>query len=276
MLFGLVDSFKEMDAKAEENARINNALSDYADLLANGCLKGDLSHELVDKVNKMAEDYDFDDSQLISAQRSAVKSALDEMINDGGVDEEDYHNFRRLLRMCTGISDSEVRGYERKAKRYHTFYEIAENHHFPVYVSSTLPIQLKKDEKIHYVCGAEIIKKKTITKGVFYSGPSVSFKICKGVRYRAGYVSAVKDTEDVWVKEDEGGYFWISSVRVGYLGKKRAFSVPIDKIMSINGAPEGLLIFKEGRESPYSVNLTIPRSEYDMPLVILSTLINLI
>lgn len=96
-----------------------------------------------------------------------------------------------------------------------------------------------------------------------------SIKICKGLRYRIGSVHVSRSVEEFWTVEDTGT-FWISNMRIGFIGDTKNFVFPLAKLLSLTDGESGLNIFKEGRTNPFIVSMP----DYELPCAILSKLIN--
>lgn len=132
-----------------------------------------------------------------------------------------------------------------------------------------LDIILQPSEVTYWGSAAELRKHKRVTQRVSYGGASTSIRIAKGVRYRAGSYSVSRSTKDVLVTEDRGT-LWITNKRICFNGPCKNFSVPFDKILHLELNKEGLLIAKNGRETPYLVGL----GDYEVPAAIISHILN--
>jgi hypothetical protein len=108
-----------------------------------------------------------------------------------------------------------------------------------------------------------------VTTRVNYGGLTASVKIMKGVRYRVGSMQVQAVTREVMDTEDSG-ILYITNQRVGYLGFRKQFSFPYAIIGSLELRPDGLHIFKDGKEAPYILGL----DDYEVVLAMISFLIN--
>ncbi|MDY6295860.1 MAG: hypothetical protein SPL45_06120 [Schwartzia succinivorans] len=135
---------------------------------------------------------------------------------------------------------------------------------------SDINIIPKKGELLHYLDRAILKEMKTKTTRVTYGGVTTSIKITKSIRYRSGSLNV--DTKKTnYLDEVANGLFYITNQRVGFISKNKNFTIPINKILSINFDPSsGLLLFKEGREKPYIMVL----NTYDSPCLLMSELIS--
>lgn len=131
-----------------------------------------------------------------------------------------------------------------------------------------LSIVYKNGEKLFFLHEAINVKKKKKTVGVNFAGPVASIRICKGVKYRIGSINVQRQTIENYDDSDRG-MFYITNMRIGYLGKTQ-FSFNLNKLVSIQNGEAGLLLYKEGRQNPFMIAL----DDYDVPCTILSALLN--
>lgn len=153
--------------------------------------------------------------------------------------------------------------------RKHEIWKVEENGILPFYNTDTISLPLKKGEIVHYAEAATLKKYKTKTEKVGFAGPTVSFKICKGVRYRAGLFDVHKKTS-TYVDSIDSGLFYIANQRVVFVGRSKNFSYPLSKIIKTEMTDDGIVIQKANLVTPQIVEL----EEYDLPLSILSHLFN--
>lgn len=211
----------------------------------------------------------FTATQIGEAQTKACSKIWQEVMDDGVVTPEEEEKFKRFLRSCNYLPEKDVKHWTAKLDLNHSLYDITVNDNLPIYNQDDVKIAYKRGEILHYAAYGDMMKIKTVTKRINYSGPSVSIRICKGVRYRVGSIDVQRKTESYWASES-WGVFWISNMRIGFLGSSKAFCFPLDKIYSVSGGSGGLNIYKEGRSNPYIMRL----SEYQEPCAIISNLIN--
>jgi hypothetical protein len=77
------------------------------------------------------------------------------------------------------------------------------------------------------------------------------------------------ESKEIMDKEDSG-IFYVTNQRLGYLGYRKQFSFPFKKIGSLELRPDGLHIFKDGKEAPYILEL----NDYELALAVISFLLN--
>ncbi|MCR5446251.1 MAG: hypothetical protein K6E80_01420 [Schwartzia sp.] len=131
-----------------------------------------------------------------------------------------------------------------------------------------LPIVYKANEKLHFFSQAINVKRRKKTVSVNFGGPVASIRICKGVRYRLGSMNIDRKTVETYDSSDHG-IFYITSQRIGYIGKTQ-FSFDLKKLVSIQNGEAGILLYKQGKEQPYMIYL----DNYDAPCAIISCLLN--
>lgn len=127
----------------------------------------------------------------------------------------------------------------------------------------------QKNEKIYYIGSAINRKYKTQTNKIGFSGITLSVPIAKGVRYRAGLFQPSNSTVTT-IENTDKGHIIITSKRILFVGAKQSFSVPLNKIVKMGAFEHGICILKENTLNPKILGLL----EYDLPLTILSKLVN--
>lgn len=118
-------------------------------------------------------------------------------------------------------------------------------------------IILKTGEIVHFTDNAALKELKTVKLG--YSGGSqgISFRICKGVRYRIGTHRGNIIKEDRLI-ETSRGVLIITNQRIflhPFLGYKPV-SIPLNKILSYQAFGNGIEVYKEGREKGYFFSMS--------------------
>lgn len=132
-----------------------------------------------------------------------------------------------------------------------------------------LNITFKIDEILHFVASAQLRKIKKVTTRIKYRGLTASIKICKGLHYRVGSIGLETKTQEV-LDIESIGLFYITNERLGFISDRKQFAIPFHKILSFELSNGGVLIFKEGKESPYIVTM----EDYEVPLSMISLILN--
>jgi hypothetical protein len=139
----------------------------------------------------------------------------------------------------------------------------------PLFNSDGIPIVFKKGETLAWSTPSTLKKFKKVTTGVSYSGVTASVKIAKGVRYRIGSLDLGRSTKEV-VDVEDTGVLWLTNQRIGFIGRKKNFTLVYGKILSFDVNSNGLFLRKEGREAPYIVGM----DDYEVPCSIISFVLN--
>ena len=244
-------------------------VNEYGVMLANHALNNNLNIDTAKSLYEYATEHNFTAEQIGEAQKLACCNTWSNIMNDYTLNDEEKAVFEKLLNICTGLPVDEKNYWLNKIHLHHTLYEIEHKDTLPIYDPSEVNILFKNKEVLHFSSSAQMMKKKRVTRKVSYSGPVASIKICKGLRYRIGSVHVSRSVEEFWTVEDTGT-FWISNMRIGFIGDTKNFVFPLAKLLSLTDGESGLNIFKEGRTNPFIVSMP----DYELPCAILSKLIN--
>ncbi|QFR38909.1 hypothetical protein A9Q91_01600 [Candidatus Gracilibacteria bacterium 28_42_T64] len=154
--------------------------------------------------------------------------------------------------------------------RYRTIYLIEDKGELPdLKIKGELPIIPKKGEKIYWMEGAVVYKKKMEIVKRASSSDGISINLMAGVSYKLGSYNAPAYKEEVTLVDDSG-FFIITNQRVGFIGDTKNFWINYDKVINFTANEEGLVIMKENTSKPYIVSL----GDYNLPLLLLSKIIN--
>lgn len=244
-------------------------INEYAEKLTEVAKNGDFTKEELADVEKYAKYCSLRDDQREEAELKAVKEYLYTALDDGLINVKELATCQKLLEVCSHISQDKKYRLAKGIDDFHAIYKIGTTGEIPALDDYDLGIMLKRDEIVYYCRNASYQKKSKKTQAIKYSGLSTSVKICKGVRYRIGSISPVRETAEFWETQDTG-YFFITNQRIGFSGESKSFSFPIAKIFSISIGDGGLTIFKEGRETPFVVACP----PYDLAMYLVSCLLN--
>jgi hypothetical protein len=78
-----------------------------------------------------------------------------------------------------------------------------------------------------------------------------------------------RSTKEV-VDIEDLGVLWLTNQRIGFIGRKKNFTLLYGKILSFAINSNGLFLRKEGREAPYIVGM----DDYEVPCSIISFVLN--
>ena len=255
-MFGII---KGLVAKEKAKMAFWQDIKTY---LADGMLTDEEKADL----EKQASALGLTEKEVHDIYKRAGSLSWDQITSDHKITEEEKATFEDLLKYF-GVKPEETSFDQKNFNKLYTL-GLIENGVLPT-VHSDLNLILKKDEIVHWACPAVVRQHKTVTQRVSYSGLHSSVRIMKGLSYRAGSYRIQTQSKDVVAVVDSGA-FYITNQRCGFQGNRKNFSVPINKIAYINLLPEGLLIAKEGRETPFLIGL----EDYEVPAAELSYLLN--
>jgi len=244
---------QEILGKKEFSAKLNEIIENSLD---------DGTKQLTEIQNKYSIDKKFYENEIENAFKALVKKYL----GDNIVTEDEYNHLMKVYNsLSIEIDKPSMDALNLKYK----IWQVQEKGILPIIEPATLPILIKKREIVYYVGTSNLRKYKTTTRSVSFAGPSLSFKICKGVRYRAGSFNVSKTTS-TYIDTIDNGNFFITNQRVAFVGSSKNFSYPLDKIIKTEITNDGLIIQKENTMSVQIVAL----NEYELPLCILSSVLN--
>lgn len=149
-------------------------------------------------------------------------------------------------------------------KKYHTIYMLTIKNEYP---ECEVDIALKTWEKALVQGYALLQKTKSVREIHWYSGFATSIRIAKGFSYRIGTVKPITSTKTVQYTDDIW-QFLITNQRVGFIGAKQNFLIPIDKLIQFEASWDGLFLMKENTTKLHHIVLT----DYDIPLLVLERL----
>lgn len=201
-------------------------------------------------------------------QKEALATEFKRICADRRISDKERISLEDLLNQF-GLSVQEINFDQIAFNRYSSLESIEQGNLPIIGNKEILNIVFKTDEIVHFAESANLIKLKSITTRINYGGISASIKIMKGVRYRIGSLNVQTETQKIHKPED-AGFFYITNQRIGFIGVNKQFTFPLKKIHSLEVYPEGLYLFKEGKESAYIISL----GDYETPLSILSFIIN--
>lgn len=115
-----------------------------------------------------------------------------------------------------------------------------------------VPVMIKANEIVHFGAQADMIKIKKVVEKIFHHGLAGSIRIAKGIRYRWGSINLNVQRREIADIEDNG-VFYLTNQRVGFIGRRKQFSLEYSKIIGFELRAEGLYIFKNGKENPHII-----------------------
>jgi len=228
-----------------------------------------LSEDEQKELESISEKFNLTPDDIGKLQKTAVLGVYQDVVSDKRITEEEKQSLEVLL----DHFELKATDIDFDQKSFNKFYSLAliEKGILPEIKEGNhdLNIIFKNGEVLHFGAVSVLRKLKRVTTRINYGGFTGSIKIMKGVRYRVGSIGVGTESKEILAPEDSGA-FYITNQRVGYLGNRKQFSVPFNKVHSFEIRPEGMFIFKEGKEAPFILTL----DDYDVPSAMISFIIN--
>lgn len=256
-MFGLVKGLVAKEkAKKEFWLTLQNYLND-----------GELSSEEKSKLEKLAKNLGLSPQDLHAIYKKASNLSWQLITSDGKITDEEKETFEGLLKYF-GVEPKETDFNQAEFNKFYTL-GLIDKGILPEIKNHDVDVIFKKDEKLHWACPAVLRQHKRVVQRVSYGGPRASIRIAKGLSYRIGSYNVQTQSKEI-IAPIDSGTFWITSMRIGFMGSRKNFSVPINKIAYVHLLSEGLLLAKDGRENPYLLGL----NDYEVPAAEISLLLN--
>ena len=225
---------------------------EYEEMLKKFLCDGKLDDAEKQELEVLATRYNLTKEDLTAAQKRIASQVFQDISSDDRITDEEKESLEELMKYF-GFSRED---FNFDQGTFNKLYSLAliDKGILPTPEYSGLNIILKKEEVVHWLCSATLKKRKRVVDRISYSGLSTSIRIMKGVRYRVGSIKLAPQTKDVMIDEDSGN-FWLTNQRIGFLGHRKNFSLPYNKVLSFDLYRDGIAIHKEGRENPYIIGL---------------------
>lgn len=243
------------------------ALNLYSEKIKELLIDGNLSED--DKVilEGIKKDHNLSDKDVEKYNLVGFKTFFDKITDDSRITEAERKELVKIY-SDLNLSTDNLAYNQSDFNKYHTLYLIDEGK-LPTVDVPNLNVNLKAGEKLHYVNKAFIVKNKSITKSFNYSGFSASIKIAKGLRYRVGNVKINPQKVNVMMTDDVGTLY-LTTENLGYIGLNKHFSIPYEKISSLDIRDGFLYLYKKGKEGPFIISM----NDFELLLAIVSCKIN--
>jgi hypothetical protein len=240
---------------------------EYEQILIKFLADGKLDRKEKEELEKLKKDYDFSEEDLKGIKKKHISLFFKNISKDERITDEEKKELESLMDYF-GLS---VKDFDFNQGNFNKFYSLAliDKGILPTPQYTGFDLVLKKGEIVHWLCPSIFKKRRKITKTINYSGFTGSVKIMKGLRYRVGSINLSPQTSEVMVDEDSGN-FWLTDQRIGFLGRRKNFNLPYNKILSFEAYKDAIIIYKDGRENPYIVGL----EDVELPVAILSEILN--
>lgn len=226
-----------------------------------------LTPEEKTELDEISKKYKLTDKDLKKLHSQGLSEQFQSISEDQRITEDERKSLESLANYF-GISTDE---FEFNQKTFNRLYSLAliDKGILPEIKEHGLNILFKTGEVVYYRDAGLLRKIKKALNKIQYKGLTGSINIGLGLRYRVGSLDFGMKFKEYLDIEDEG-IFWLTNERVGFIGKRKNFTLPYGKILSIEVTTDAIYIFKEGKETPYIVTL----EDYDVPCSIISFILN--
>lgn len=228
---------------------------------------GKLDKKEKEELKNLEKKYGLSEKDLNNIKKKHLSSFFQNISGDRRITDEEKNELQSLM----NYFEIDQKDFDFNQENFNKFYSLAmiDKGILPTPKCEGLNIILKKEEIVHWLCPATLKKRKNITKNMTYGGFTGSIKITKGLRYRVGSINLYPQVSEVMVDEDFGN-FWLTNQRIGFLGKRKSFNLPYNKILSFEAYKDAVIIHKDGRENPYIVGM----DDAEVSIAILSKILN--
>ena len=239
----------------------------YSQKIKELLIDGNLSEEDKKILDQIKKENNLTDKDVEKYNLAGFKTFFDKITDDSRITEEER---KELVKIYSDLNlpTDKLAYNQNDFNKYYTLHLIDEGK-LPTIDVPNLNVNLKTDEKLHYINKAFIVKNKSVTKGYNYSGFSGSIKIAKGIRYRVGSIKVAPQKVNVMMTDDVGT-FYLTTENLGYIGLNKHFSMPYEKISSIDIRDGFLYLYKKGKEGPFIISM----DDFELPIAITSFKIN--
>ncbi len=239
----------------------------YSQKIKELLVDGNLSEEDKTILEQIKKEHNLTDKNVEKYNLAGFKIFFDKITDDSRITEAERKELVKIY-SDLNLSTDNLAYNQSDFNKYYTLHLIDEGK-LPTIDVPNLNVNLQTGEKLHYVNKAFIVKNKSITKSINYSGFSASIRIAKGLRYRVGNVKINPQKVNVMMTDD-AGTFYLTTKNLGYIGLNKHFSIPYDKISSLDIRDGFLYLYKKGKEGPFIISM----NDFELPLAIVSFKIN--
>lgn len=226
----------------------NNLISEFANLKYEASLsylydRGvDISNK-TSKIEKLQNDLCIPEEKENEIYAKIIEEKFFNLLNEVMRDERFSPDEEKKLKQMIKKYDMPVNLsylHEGKLKLYRYYWEI-EHGDIPEIEGD---ISLPKSEKLYFKNSADYYEHRTQTKTIRYGGPVVSFKIMKGIYWRAGNLSVERVSEDI-MKHIDSGDVYLTSKKLIFIGNRGVKNVRLNKILMMEPFSNGVKIIKD-------------------------------
>ena len=265
-MFSMIKSFFSADYKKKQ---LNKSL--YLDKFKDILKSNNFNEENKSKLLNLSKEYLLNDADLKDVHKKLCENHLIMLNNNSFVTDQDIDFCDEIFSFCKLEAEEVSMNLFMPISVKHNLWKI-DNGILPSLDWNKISIIPRKNEILHWASEAELVKLKSVTTRINYGGLHASLKICKGLSYRIGSITPQFSKTEVLTLVDSGT-FWITNQRLGFIGDRKNFSFPYNKLLSIEvNNSIGLILHKDGNTNPHMLNI----GNYDIPCSIISKIINTI
>ncbi len=111
-------------------------------------------------------------------------------------------------------------------------------------------INLQRNEKCYFTCNVDWYETRAVRYRVNYGGPTMSFKIAPGVRWRMGSLG-VRTMSNQELTRIDTGTMYLTNKRLIFMGTMKNTTIALTKILDFKPYKNGVDIRKENGKSPF-------------------------
>ena len=234
-----------LDLKESQVDKIHNQIAgaifkkNVRELISDGSITREGEEFLINLQKNLLLSDDFAKEIIKNVKGSFIQEFLDKIISDGRLSPEKENRF---LQICKNLNiEAAFSEKDKMLLEKYRLYWILENEEIP---TIAVPISLTKQEKCHFQTHVVWYEKRTVTQRINYRGPTVSIKIMKGLRYRAGSFQPQRITSEEW-KMIDNATLYLTNRRLIIVGANKSNNIIFSKILSFTPYSDGIEISKD-------------------------------
>jgi hypothetical protein len=224
--------------------------------VADGTLTTQDTQELIALRHRIGLDEHEHAAIFLAATQTYAQQLLERTLADGKIDPQEESELAGLAQ-ALGVTVDYDKVAQAAIDNARKLWRIEDGVLSPV----AAPINLQRGEQCYAWLEAEALEFRERTTSVRYAGPAVSFRIMKGVYYRAGAYGTQRTRESY--RHSFGiGSLCVTSKRLVFSSAQKGISIPWGRILDCVGYADGVelrrangkpLVFLFRRDDPFFV-----------------------
>ncbi|MBR5965037.1 MAG: hypothetical protein IK015_02825 [Treponema sp.] len=198
------------------------------------------------ELDSLQKEFNLSDSDCVQIRSSEVQDKVQQFVNQlvskrrMSPDDE-----KQLKEMIAGMKVNAVFSDD-GLERFKKLWKI-ENGELD---SISSPITLQKNENLFYSTHVEWYEERTKTRYVSYAGPTINYKIMKGLSLRAGRIAPIRYAEEC-IKLIDSGTAFFTNKRIIFTGTHGNKTILLSNILDITPFSDGIEIGKNSGKKPF-------------------------